>query len=171
VSELLDVNPLEMGTQVNGDLGIRPSGAVMTKKQYPQTVQVLSQNLKVIFLTLLFMLAFTMKLLYRKRAYTFTELLAFTLYLYGASYLFSCLFSLLMVTHLPHPLHSVLNVGIYLLSLAYTVWAIHQFYGGSGVRSWLKAGAAYLVSFLFLIVLSVVTGVIVGIGGKVLDKL
>ena len=171
VSELLDVNPLEMGTQVNRDLGIRPSGAVTAQKQYQQTVQVLSQNLKVLFSTLLFMLAFTMKLLYRKRSYTFTELLVFTLYLYGVSYLFSCLLSLLMVAHLPPTLHSVLNASIYLLSLAYTVWAIHQFYGGSGVRSWLRAGSTYLVSFLLLMVLSVVIGVIVGVGSKVLDKL
>jgi hypothetical protein len=160
-----------MGNQVNRDLGIQPSGALLAKKQYQQTAQVLSQNMKVIFSTLLFMLAFTMKLLYRKRPYTFTELLVFTLYLYGVSYLFSCLLSLLMVAHLPHTLHSTLNAVIYLLSLAYTTWAIHQFYGGSGVRSWLKAGATYLVSFLFLMVVSVAIGVVVGIGGKLMDKL
>ena len=171
VSELLNVNPLEMGSQVNRDLGIRPSTTLMAKKQYQQTFQVLSQNMKVIFSTLLLMLAFTMKLLYRKRPYTFTELLVFTLYLYGVSYLFSCLLSLLMVAHLPHALHSTLNASIYLLSLAYTVWAIHQFYGGSGVRSWLKAGATYLVSFVFLIVVSFVIGVMVAVGGKLVDKL
>jgi hypothetical protein len=171
VSELLNVNPLEMGSRVNRDLGIRPSTELLAKKKYQQTVEVLSQNMKVIFSTLLFMLAFTMKLLYRKRPYTFTELLVFTLYLYGASYLFSCLLSLLMVAHLPHTLHSVLNATIYLLSTVYTAWAIYQFYGGGGVRGWLKAGATYLVSFLFLIVLSVVVGVVIGIGGKLIDKL
>jgi hypothetical protein len=171
MSELLNVNPLEMGNQVNRDLGIRPSTEVMAKKHYQQTTQVLSQNMKVIFSTLLFMLALTMKLLYRKRPYTFTELLVFTLYLYGVSYLFSCLLSLLMVAHLSHTLHATLNAAIYLLSLAYTIWAIHQFYGGGGVRSWLRAGATYLVSFISLMVVWVVIFVVVAVGDKLLDKL
>jgi hypothetical protein len=171
VSELLNVNPLEMGTQMNQDLGIQSASAVQAKKKYQQTVEVLSQNLKVIFSALLFMQAITMKLLYRKRPYTFTELMVFSLYLYGVSYLLSCLLSLLMVAHLPHPLHSVLVAAICLPSIAYTIWAIHQFYGGSGVRSWLKAGTAYLVSYFFLMVIFVALFVAVAIGDKLMDKL
>ncbi len=171
VSELLNVNPLEMGTQVNQDLGIQPSGALMGKKKYQQLMEVLSQNLKVIFSVMLFVLALTMKLIYRKRPYTFTELLVFTLFLFGVSYLFSCLLSLLMAAHLPRTLHSVLNASIYLVSTVYTAWAICQFYGGRGVRGWLKAGTTYLVSFIFLMVLSVAVGVVIGLGGKLLNKL
>jgi cellulose synthase/poly-beta-1,6-N-acetylglucosamine synthase-like glycosyltransferase len=171
VSELLNVNPLEMGKQVNQDLGIQSSNAVQAKQKYQQTVEVFSRNLKVIFSALLLMQAFTMKLLYRKRPYTFTELTVFSLYLYGVSYLLSCLLSLLMVAHLPHTLHSVLVAGICLLSIAYTTWAIHQFYGGGGVRSWLKAGAVYLVSYLLLMVTFVALFVGVAVGSKLMDKL
>ncbi len=171
VSELLDVNPLEMGTQMNQDLGIQPSSAIQAKQKYQQTVEVLSQNLKVIFSALLFMQAITMKLLYRKRPYTFTELMVFSLYLYGVSYLLSCLLSLLMVAHLPHTLHSVLVAGICLLSIAYTMWAIHQFYGDSGIRSWLKAGTAYLISYFFLMVIFVALFVAVAVSDKLMDKL
>ena len=170
-SDLLNVNPHEMGLQLNQDLVVQPSGDLVDQKQYQHTVEVRSQNLKVIFSVLLLMLALIMKLLYRKRPYTFTELLVFTLYIYGVSYLFSCLLSLLMVAHLPHTLHSVLNTSIYLLSLLYTMWAIRQFYGDRGLRSWLKSGAAYLLSTLLLMVLSGVVGIVIGIGGKLLGRL
>jgi hypothetical protein len=160
-----------MGTQVNRDLGIGPGATVTSKQRYQQTVEMLSPNLKVIFSTLLFTLAVTMKLLYRRRPYTFTELLVFTLYLYGVSYLFSCLLSLMMVVHLPGPGHKVLNYTLYLLSLVYTTWAICQFYRDRGVRGWLKAGAAYVISALFLMVFAMVTMIVVAIGGKLLEKL
>ncbi|MBD0255478.1 MAG: DUF3667 domain-containing protein [Cytophagales bacterium] len=171
VSELLNVNPLEMGTQMNQDLGIQTSKAIQAKKKYQQTVEVLSQNLKVIFSALLLLQALTMKMFYRKSPYTFTELMVFSLYLYGVSYLLSCLLSLLMVAHLPHPLHSVLVAGICLPSIVYVIWAIRQLYGGGGVRSWLKAGAAYVVSYLFLMAFFVALLVAITAGGKLMDKL
>ncbi len=171
VSELLNVNPVEMGSQVNRDLGIQPSTELTSKKRYQQTMEVLSTNMKVIFSMLLLVLALTMKLLYRKKPYTFTELLVFTLYVYGVSYLFSCLLAFLMVIHLPRSLHAVLNAIIYILSAIYVMWAIRQFYEGRGVRSWLKAGASYLLSVVFLLLFSGVLWAVVTIAGKLMDKL
>jgi hypothetical protein len=171
VSELLNVNPLEMGDQVNRDLGIQPGVELTSKKQYQRLMEVLSTNMKVIVTLLLLVLALTMKMLYRKRPYTFTELLVFNLYVYGVSYLFSCLLTFLMVIQLPHSVHAVLNATIYLLSAVYVMWAIRQFYGGKGVRGWLKAGSCYLLSVAFFVLFAGVVGAVVSITAKLIGKL
>ncbi len=170
VSELLNVNPLEMGNQVNRDLGIQPGVEVTSGKKYQRMMEVLASNMKVIFSLLLLVLALTLKVLYRKKPYTFTELLVFTLYIYGISYLFSCVLAFLMVAQLPHAVHATLNATVYGLSAVYVVWAIRQFYGGSGVRGWLKAGSSYLLSIFFLLLFSGILGAVVSITAKLLGK-
>jgi hypothetical protein len=171
VSELLNVNPLEMGNQVNRDLGIQPGVEVTSGKKYQRLMEVLATNMKVIFSLLLLVLALTLKLLYRKKPYTFTELLVFSLYIYGVSYLFSCVLAFLMVMQLPHAVHATLNAAVYGLSAVYVVWAIRQFYGGSGVRGWLKAGSSYLLSIFLLMLFSGILGAVVSITGKLMGKL
>jgi len=114
----------------------------------------------------LLVLAFAMRLVYRKRPYTFTETLVFTLYTYGVSYLFSCLLTALLALHLSPAVQSYLFYTIYFLSLTYLVWAMRQFYGGKGVRSWVKAVATHVVSYALFFLLVFVAGIAVAVVWK-----
>jgi TM2 domain-containing membrane protein YozV len=171
LSEVLNVNPMDIGNQVNRDLGYSPSPEKMARKEYQQAIAAYSQNLKIIFSVLLFVLAFAMKTIYRKKPYTFTETLVFTLYTYGVSYLFSCLVTALLAANLSSTVNSWLLYGIYFLSLVYLVWAMHQFYGGRGVKSWLKASTTHLLSYAFFFLLAIIFGIVAAVMWKFTHKI
>lgn len=170
VSEVLNVNPMDIGMEVNRDLGYAPDPEKMARKEYQLAVEMYSQNLKVIFSVLLFVLAFAMKVLYRKQPYTFTEVLVFSMYLYGISYLFSCLLTALLAVNLSPAVHSFLLYFIYFACLVYMIWAMKQFYGGKGVKGWLKAFGAHLLSYAFFLLLVVVVGLVAGIAWSLINR-
>jgi hypothetical protein len=170
VSEVLNVNLLEMSQELTSSFGYSPSPEKLKSEAVQSLQTVLTENIKVIFTILFFLLAWSLRVFYRKKKYNYTELLVFTLYTYGISFALASVQTALFAISLPKAAHLVIFFTFYALSNAYLVWAIHQFFGGRGWKSWGKSLFVYLFSSVMFFLFSGVAGAVFGFTYAYLHK-
>ena len=170
VSTLLKVNPLDLGLGPIGDAqrgaedGYRGSQTATSKADLARIGAVLNENVKVIFTVLVFFLAFSMRLFYRKSGYHWVDLLAFSFYVIGYSYLPYILTAVLLGWFGKVGWVLALVGAVTVLSLGLYVWSVVQFFERKGLPAILKATLVVFVSVvLYAVLISVVLGGVIGI--------
>ncbi len=170
VSEVLNVNLLEMSRELTSGLGYKPSPEKLQKEAVLSFNNLFTENIKVIFTVLLFILAWSLWVFYRKKNYNYTELLVFTLYTYGVSFAIASFQTALFAADMPGAAHLGTFYGFYVISNAYLIWAMHQFFGDRGWKSWGKTLLTYLFSMVVFFLLSALAGGVFGFTYAYLHK-
>ncbi len=116
------------------------------------------QNIKIIFSILVFLTAWVLKIVYRRSAYTFTELVVFTLYTYGITFLLSTVLTGMFYFDLSPSFRNMLFMVLTFVYSGYYCWAIYQFFPKRGPVGVLKAIFAYSMAFVVYMLLSALAG-------------
>jgi hypothetical protein len=170
VSEVLNVNLFQMSQELTSDLGYTPKPDVVQKPAVQVFNKAMTENIKVIFTVLLFVQAWSLQVFYRKKKYYYTELLIFTLYLYGISFVLAALQTAVYAIHMPRTAHVVTFYLFYIAHYVYLIWAVHQFFGDRGWKSWGKSLLTFLFSMVLFALLSGVVGFVFGAAYTILQK-
>ena len=175
----LGIDPIEIGYKINKQLGFnsqqenvqqieKKKAVELTKaapdlqkiKQYDKAIRVFSlfnslfkDNIKIVFTILVPVFAFALWLLYRKSQYNYLEMLVLSMYVYGTNYFFSILQVLLLPFIVLDVRFFWVTSVFFFLSIGYATWATHQFFNTRGLKGWLLAIGAYLLTMVLYFVL------------------
>ncbi|QHT69337.1 DUF3667 domain-containing protein [Rhodocytophaga rosea] len=153
ISSLFNIDLMKLGQSMTQDAGLTSSYSPQMQEKMQKFNYIFDGNLKVITTLMLPLTALALLMVYRRKNYNFTELLVFTLYIYGLTMAFYCLQNLLLAFPLSPLPSKLLFYTLLLMGYVYIVFAIVQFFSTKGLLGILRAIWALVLSYLIYIIL------------------